>query len=227
MAEPVIVGLLDSGLRADQSGLAIKSRRFWLDDDVRSGPGGEDAISHGAMLADVILSHAPGIAFLNAKIFAGRPVTEPAVIAAGLRWLVAEGAALINMSFGLRDDREVLRQACEQVLAAGVIVVAASPARGDAVYPAAYDGVLSASGDARCAPGDISHLASRQAEFGACPRGIKETAGPLVGGASLATAHVSGKIAAYLVDGGTAGEARAHLQSIAKYHGPEQVNQRR
>jgi hypothetical protein len=102
-----------------------------------------------------------------------------------------------------------------------VLLVAASPARGPAVFPAAYPGVLRVCGDARCGPGDVSGLGGEPADFGACPRAV----GVAVAGASAAAAHVSGIVAAWLASRGVAAatgeETRAHLAEVARFRGRE------
>ena len=75
-----------------------------------------DALGHGSALARVILQHAPGAALLDARVFGASRRTTPEAVAAGLDWLREEGARMVNMSFGLRHDRAVLRGiiACRQ-----------------------------------------------------------------------------------------------------------------
>lgn len=199
MTVPVLVGLIDSGL-----GAAAEE---------------DGAKGHGEALAGIILRHAPGARLADAQIFDGTGPATAAAAAAALHRLIPQGVSIVNMSFGLREDRRALRDACSRALGEGILLVAASPARGALVFPSAYEGVLRISGDARCASGEISHLATRQAEFGACPRGPDDN--PAIGGASFATAHITGILAAFLVAGGTPASARGHLMAIAKFHGPE------
>ncbi len=146
--------------------------------------------------------------------------TAPAVVAAGLNWLVEQDCQLVNMSFGLRQDRRVLREACLAARRAGAVLVAAAPARGPAVFPSAYDGVVRVTGDARCAPGEFSRLGTAQADFGACVRGAQAGDRPC-GGASFAVARVTAALAAHLGAGGDARDVAAYLRGIARYQGPE------
>jgi hypothetical protein len=225
----VLVGLIDSGVRQAQQRHVQAARRFAL------GAGGAvtqavlewDVLDHGGVLAGLILAAAPATRLLNAQVFTDRITCAPVVIAAALDWAVAEGAQIINMSFGLRADRAVLRAACERALAGGVRLLAAAPARGPAVFPASYDGVLRITGDARCAPGQLSHLASRQADFGACPHPDPNTPGDnglAGGGASIATARVTGMVAALAQDDALCGQddrLADDLKRRASFHGPE------
>ncbi len=241
MSGPVLIGLLDSGVGAELGHAVVAGRSFRLDeeDGSLSGPAGEDRLGHGSALARIIAAAAPAARFVNAQIFVSSFATAPAVVAAGLDWLVTQGVTIVNMSFGMRQDREILRRACDAACEAGLILLAAAPARGAMVYPAGYDGVVKVSGDARCAVEEISTLGGLQADFGAHPRppvdiaGVRDGgpggAGPgsaasgRLGGASFAVAHLCGVLAHHLSGHPGTGRAAAlgYLEGIARYHGPE------
>ena len=99
-------------------------------------------------------------------------------------------------------------------LAAGLILIASTPARGAPVYPAAYPGVLRVTGDARCGPGELSALGV-PADYGACVRDVDGSPG----GASLAAAHVTGLLAAGLEVAGS--DAAAVLGRAVRFRGRE------
>ena len=208
MTAELVVGLLDSGVEAALSAHLRASRAFV--DETRPGPYG-----HGTAIARIILHHAPGAAVVHAQVFGARQRTTPALAAAGLDWLRAEGARIVNMSVGLRHDRAVLRHAIAGAQAAGMILVASAPARGAMVYPGGYAGVIRVSGDARCGPDEISALGGGPADYGACPH---DTEGR-PGGASFAAAHVTGLLASHLSK--TSHESRALLDRLARFHGRE------
>jgi len=94
-------------------------------------------------------------------------------------------------------------------------LIGAVPARGATVYPGSYPDVIRVSGDARCAPGEISALGGDPADYGACPR----TLDGRPGGASLAVAHLTGILARQLGD--ASGDPRALLDGLARFHGRE------
>ncbi|MFO1352547.1 MAG: S8 family serine peptidase [Gammaproteobacteria bacterium] len=224
MKTPVRIGLLDSGVSPDLAPRMAAARAFALSEsgEVEEGAPLPDPIGHGSNIARILIAAAPTAAIVNAQAFRVAHVTAPAAIAAALHWLVEERAQLINMSFGLRQNRPILREACQAALEAGVILVASAPARGPAVYPAAYSGVLRVTGDARCGLTEFSHLATDQADFGACPRSYdRPQPGAAVGGASFAVPHVVAALANFLVNGGDASSVRQYLHGIAHYHGPE------
>jgi hypothetical protein len=121
----------------------------------------------------------------------------PAAVAAALSWALAQRVQLIHLSLGLRHDRAVLAQAISRVIAAGAVIVASTPARGARTYPAAYSGVIRATGDAGCGREEISHLGTPWADFGACtvhgcPNGQAQR------GASIGAAHLTRFILAHL-----------------------------
>lgn len=221
MSGPVLVGLLDSGAAADLAPSIRAAAAFRVGDDgtvVREEPR-PDAIGHGSSVLRTLLAAAPTARVLVAQVFHGALAAPPAAVADGLRWLVAQDARVVNMSFGLAADRSVLRSACGAACRAGVVLFAAAPARGAPVFPAAYAGVVAVSGDARCAPGEVSTLDATAERFGAHPR----TADGAVAGASAAVPWVAGLAAARLAAAPYSdreGVVR-HLESIARYRGRE------
>lgn len=182
-----------------------------------------DRLGHGSRVAEVILACAPDARLLVAQVFFERLTTTAAQVAAAIDWLVAAQAKVINLSLGLHEARPVLAAACQRALAAGVILCAATPARGAAVYPAAHDGVLRVTGDARCARHEFAALRAPHADFGAHVRPLD---GSLDGaGASIACAHLTGHLAHHLA--GRPASARlpaaalAWLDAAAHYRGIE------
>jgi subtilisin family serine protease len=202
------VGLLDSGVAAGLSAHVRASRAFV--DAPAPDPRG-----HGSAIARIILQHAPGAALIDARVFVERQRATPEAVAAGLDWLREEGARVGNMSFGLRHDRAVLRDAVAAARAAGMVLIASVPARGGTVYPGGYPGVIPVSGDARCLPGEISALGGAPADYGACP----QDAGGRQGGASFAAAHLTGLLARHLRE--IDRDPRALLEQLARFHGRE------
>lgn len=85
--------------------------------------------------------------------------------AAGIRYAVARGADVINISFGSRRDSDVLRAAVEEAIAAGVVVVASAGNDGaDSVtFPAGYPGVIAVAASGRFGAGGLDY--AQPAEF--------------------------------------------------------------
>jgi hypothetical protein len=207
------VGLVDSGA---EPGLLLAAARFAADG--AAGAVGGDVTGHGTRIARLLASGRPDIELVLAQVFESGAPTSAAAVAAGIDWCVAEGATLVHLSLGLRSDRAPLAAAVGRAVAAGCLVVAATPARGAPVYPAAYAGVIRATGDARCAAGEISRLGPET--FGGCVRPGPGAAG---GGASVGAAAVSRALTTWLRPGPGPGfgEAVAALAARARYDGPE------
>ncbi|MEG1038356.1 MAG: S8 family serine peptidase [Pseudomonas sp.] len=219
MVNNVQVGVIDSGCSVLQAPRVDAGRRFWLDQGVLcEGDVQDDVLGHGSAVLEQLLSQAAGVSVTIAQVFDSRGATSVLQVSAALLWLVEQGVQVINLSLGLSQDRPVLRQACAQAQAAGVILCASSPARGGPVYPASYPGVVRITGDARCASGQWSWLNTAQAEFGAA---VGARAGSA--GASLGCAALSGQICAYLAEhpGADREEVLAYLRENATYLGPE------
>ncbi len=223
----VIVGLVDSGVAGELRGRLAGTRRFRQDHAgaIRNEAATPDRLGHGTLTAQLILEHAGAVKLMCAQVFDERAVTTPAAVAAGLGWLVEQGARVVNLSLGLTEDRTVLRAACAEALAAGVWLVASVPALGALVFPAAYPGVIRVTGDARCQNRELAALNGERADFGASPW---PAGSPLEGrreglsgiGASVAAARVSGALAQVLaVD--SDGDPVEGLRRICTYHGPQ------
>jgi hypothetical protein len=205
------IGLVDSGAAP---GLPLAAARFAADGT--RGAVGDDLTGHGTRIARLITGGRPELELVLAQVFDGGAPTSAAAVAAGIDWCRDEGATLVHLSLGLRADRAVLADAVRRAVAAGCLVVAATPARGAPVYPAAYPDVIRATGDARCAAEEISQLGPTT--FGGCVRPEAAAAG---GGASVGAAAVSRALARWLRPGSGFGEAVAALAARARYDGPE------
>ena len=213
---PVSIGVIDSGLSGPLAKHMQAARCFADDTDV------SDALGHGTRVCEVVCDAAPHARLIVAKVFGARPVTQPAMVGEALDWLRLEGAALINMSFGLTLDRKPLAEACARALDAGIVLVASAPAQGLSCFPAAYEGVIAVAGDARCETGMVSVL-DGIAEFGTWCASPERVAGAAISGASIAAAHFTGLSAAWLAanPGITRAGLSAHWRATARYHGRE------
>ncbi len=216
------VGLIDSGVAAGDSARLLASRGFAL-----TQPGSTvatataataDHLGHGAAIARLLLAR-PGLSLASAQVFTQRLSCSAAQVVAALDWLLQLEVRLVNLSFGLVRDDTALRAVCVRAVHAGVVLVAAAPARGAAVFPASYPGVIRATGDARCGVDEISWLATAQADFGAHVRCDDV---PLAG-ASIACARLTALAAGYLQDcpRATAGQLHTWLVSRSRFRGPE------
>jgi hypothetical protein len=207
------VGLIDSG--AD---LAAPVAAAHFAADGTRGPAGRDPTGHGSRIARLITAGRPDVELVVAQVFASGQPTSALAVAAAVEWCLAEQVNLLHLSLGLAADRARLAAAIARAVGAGCLVVAATPARGAPVYPAAYAGVIRGTGDARCGPDEISRLAT--ATFGGCVRPAPErTAGGR--GASVGAAAVSRALLAWVAPGSSCAAAVQALAARARYDGPE------
>ncbi|MDO5706491.1 MAG: S8 family serine peptidase [Paracoccus sp. (in: a-proteobacteria)] len=199
------VGIVDSGGPAAQMAGARSFTRL---------PVAPDHLGHGSAVAGVIARAAPDARLIHAQVFADRPVTNADAVAQAVDWLAPQ-CDIVVLSLGLAADRAAL---CDAVAAAQTraVLVASSPARGRICWPAAYPGVVAATGDARCGWDELSSLPG--GIIGAwC--GSPEQGGSAMGGASLAAARVVG----HLADAGPAAWVAPldWLHTRAAHHGAE------
>lgn len=195
MNKAPLIGIIDSGVTTQfNDKVHLQRSFFWQDEQVITSSCVVDKLGHGSAIADVIIKQLPDVELAIAQVFHEKLVTTPAQIAAAIDWLIEQKVSVINMSFGLHNDREVLKQACQRAIDKGIFLVGSSPAQGKPVYPSAYRGVLRATGDARCRPNEFSWLNSTQADYGGCVRSSLSN----VVGASVGTAYMTGHIARYL-----------------------------
>lgn len=208
------VGLIDSCGTAPQ---AVASARF-VDGDggVQRVTAAADATGHGTRIVQLLSRDRGQAELLLAQVFADSGVASAASVAAAIDWCVAEGGNLLHLSLGLRANRPVLADAIARAQQQGCLVIAATPARGGPVYPAAYPGVIRGTGDARCAPGEISQLAPDT--FGGCA--WFDSADGRGQGASIGAAAIT-----HLLIGEPAPLAAARAVAVlaerARYQGPE------
>jgi hypothetical protein len=216
----VKVGIVDSGVSPAQRGtlaacVGIAASAAGIERAVAH----DDAVGHGTAVAQIIMAEAPHAQLLSAQAFAGLRQADAACVAAAIDWCVEQRVRIVNLSLGLATDEAVLSAACRAAVAQGAIVVAAFPARGGSVYPAAYPGVLAVSGDARCSPGIWSVIDERRL-YGAAPFAAD---GLTPGGASYAAARLSGRAARFLASWPTAraDDFRYWLEAGAAFRGRE------
>jgi subtilisin family serine protease len=222
MPEPAWrVAVIDSGL-GPAARLPVRSARRFIDDGVQiiEAELAPDPTGHGTLVAQIIASAGVPLELCIAQVMDAQRRATPAAVAAALSWALAERVQLIHLSLGLPHDRAALAEAIARVLAADVLIVASTPARGVRTWPAAYPGVIRASGDARCGREEISHLATPWADYGACalhwsPQGHARR------GASVGAAHLTRFMLAHLPPCTDPAAVSRSLVRQATYRGAE------
>jgi len=185
------VAVIDSGLDPGSPTRPQESRRFVdeLDSIVECEPTA-DPTGHGTAVAAIIGSGLRTPEFLIAQVMDAHGRATPAAVAAAVLWSAARGAQLIHLSLGVAHDRSVLAAAVSDAIAHGAVVVAATPARGTASFPALYPGVIRATGDARCGIDEVSVLDTFAGLFGACAA-YAPPSGRTMRGASVGSSYLT------------------------------------
>lgn len=164
----VVVAVLDSGV--DGTNPLLRGRVLTGTDELGYSDGRVDCVGHGTAVASIIAAAGTGSGFAGlaprARILPVR-VTEQEIVggaatgrpgtvtglAAAVRWAVAHGARVLNVSLVVYQDASDLRAAVAEALAHDVVVVAAAgnghrPGSGPGSgpdrtpYPAGYPGVI-------------------------------------------------------------------------------------
>lgn len=86
-----------------------------------------DRLGHGTAVFAAIREKVPGATLLPVRVLDRQLATSARVLARGIDWAVAEGVAVVNVSFGTtnEDHRPLFEGALVAAQAAGVVVVAA------------------------------------------------------------------------------------------------------
>jgi len=146
--EGVIVAVLDTGI--DTTHQDLRGATIPGYDTVHNAPSGSlDGGGHGTGMATLIAGrgHGSGDGLLGvaprSKVVAVTPADDPVYAAEGIRWAVAHGAKVINMSFAMSIGADVMQKAVNEAVAADVVLVAGSGNEHQVVgLPAALPGVL-------------------------------------------------------------------------------------
>ncbi len=146
----VKIAVIDSGVAShdDLSGNVLTGYNY-LDNSADT----KDAFGHGTFVSGIIAALDDGKGIIGAspdakivplKCF-DQKTTNVSVICRAIYGAVDDyGCKIINMSFGLAEDSEFLREAIDYAAQKGVIMVAAVGNYGktDLLYPAAYENVI-------------------------------------------------------------------------------------
>ncbi|GAA1753949.1 S8 family serine peptidase [Luedemannella helvata] len=202
----VTVAVIDGGVgqHPDLAGNVLPGK------DTRTGVEEPDARNdedgHGTAMAGLVAAHgrilgvAPQATVLPVKNQS--PSTPFGDIGTSIDWAVAQGAKVLSISQGSRDDSVTERRAVERAIAADVVIVASAgntDRETRVKYPAAYPGVVAVGGVDR--DGNHSKVSVRGFALVLCApaEGISSTAPGgkyrVASGTSSATALVAGAVA--------------------------------
>lgn len=151
------IGLIDGRVNVNHPALAGQDIRIR---DFRTGPSLPIPMDHATAVAALLVGSEsseefrgllPNATLYSANIFSldrdGNYLGDRSAFQAAVRWMIDEGVSVINVSLTGRDD-PLVAAAVADAISHGVQVVAAAGNNRDIAgrdFPAAYDGVLSAT----------------------------------------------------------------------------------
>lgn len=210
MNKKLHIGLIDSGCDS------LTCKGYFLEDRDSQYVLQElkhDKLKHGTTIANIITDEFA--TFTCMQIFDKSLTTNVGKIAFAIEYLCTQNVGLIHMSFGLKNDREVLRHAIQKAHQQNILLIASSPTLSNfKVFPASYKEVIAVTADARCSYDEISFLDSQNTLFGASSLATSKQ----LQGSSIAAAHITKEIAKLYYNGVyKKDKLLTSLQKIAKY----------
>lgn len=217
----VLVGILDSGIEAHAYFDTVSIDSIDLTGRGISGNGS----GHGTAVASIITGRegiAPAADLLVIRVLDDQGVGSNFDVAAGIVRAVDQGAQIINLSLGLYQDTQVLREAVRYAQQQGAILVAAAGNDGynKLAYPAAYPQVLAVTavdGRGRHAvfPNQSEMIDFAAPGVGIVAAGEEETIQSF-SGTSAAAPFVTGTLAALLSENSTLSSQQA-VELLERY----------
>ena len=226
----VTVAVVDSGIDASHpavaspvDGAALRWDRENEEVEIVPGPH-EDLYGHGTACAGIIRRAAPECTLLSVRVLGERLTGKGQVFAAGLRFAIASGARVVNLSLstGKQELYGLFHEVADEAYFAGVTLVCAVNNVPAPTYPSQYASVISVACNDAQDPFAIDCNPHPPAEFGA--PGIDLEVPWLQGGTIVATGnsfaapHVTGLVARLLSKHPylTPSEVKAALRAVSR-----------
>ena len=152
LGQGIRVGVLDSGINSHEDfGERLLPGHNYTEDAVDENDT-SDILGHGTRVAGLIaaanergyIGTAPGAMLVPLKVTDGKEVQINAVCRAIYGGIDDYGCKVLNLSLGISEEYECLKEAIDYAAEKGVIIVAASGNDGTSTvyYPAGYDSVI-------------------------------------------------------------------------------------
>jgi subtilisin len=204
------VAVVDSGIEAGHPAVGDVGESVALRWDRGSGavlaePGPHpDLFGHGTACAGIIRRAAPDCTLHSVRVLGERLTGKAQVFAAGLRWAIAHGARVVNLSLSTGNPEHfgLFHEIADEAYFAGVVLVCAVNNVPGPSFPSQYAAVVSVAANDAADPFALDCNPSPPVEFGA--PGIELSVPWLAGGSvtstgnSFAAPHVTGLVARML-----------------------------
>jgi subtilisin len=164
----------------------------------------DDLYGHGTACAGIIRRAAPDARIISVRVLGERLSGKGMVFAAGLRWAIAHGARVINLSLstGREDYYGMFHEIADEAAFAGVVLVCATNNVPAPTYPGEFSSVISCAAQSGDDPFSIDANPAPPVDFGAPGLEIEV---PWLGGGTIVTTgnsfaapHVTGLVARLL-----------------------------
>jgi subtilisin family serine protease len=164
----------------------------------------DDLFGHGTACAGLIRHAAPDAAVWSVRVLGSRLTGKGVVFAAGLRWAIAQGARVVNLSLstGREDYFGLFHEIADEAAFAGVVLVCAANNVPAPTYPAQFSSVISVAAHDGRDPFCLDANPAPPVDFGAPGVDVQVpwlTGSTIVAtGNSFAAPHVTGLVARLL-----------------------------
>jgi len=193
------IGIIDTGVNPWHSHVRgeVNGLRIYLDEagHIREDDDFRDLVGHGTAVAGILRQHLPGAELFVVRVFDEELQAYPSLVARAILRAAAAGCQVINLSLGMPpvSGCRVLEEACRDVLAAGIVLVAAGHPDKPGLLPAALPGVIGVMAADDVGLGEIQILKQGPCRYRASghPRDLQDLTGPNLWGNSFACARVS------------------------------------
>ncbi len=164
----------------------------------------EDLFGHGTACAAIIRRTAPQCEILSVRVLGARLSGKGEVFAAGLRWAIASGARVINLSLSTNraDLFAEFHEIADEAAQANVVLVSAMNNVPADTYPSQFSSVISVAATRGNDPFTVFANPKPPADFGApgidTPVAWLDGATMKMTGNSFAAPHITGLVARLL-----------------------------
>ena len=135
----VVVAIIDTGVSPTKQ-LAPHLLPGW--DFVDNDANAADQNGHGSEIASIVTARCPACSILPVRVIGSSGMGSADTAVEGIKWAVAHGAQVINLSMTTPSDNPDLSAAIEAAVSAGVTTVVAA---GNSGQPVGYPGVATPS----------------------------------------------------------------------------------